>query len=72
MLGARLSLNRCKSTAGNAAIVLMFIAVRVAQSRVISLTAIPLVSLGTVMSVSLVGLTVAHGVGLRVCFVGDC
>lgn len=43
----------------------MFTAVCEAQSRVISPTAIPLVSLGTVMGASLVGLTVAHGIGLR-------
>ena len=42
----------------------MFAAVREAQSWVIGLAAIPLVSLGTVMGVSLVGLTVAHGVGI--------
>ena len=65
MLGATLSLNWCKSTAWNTAVILMFTAVLEAQSRVISLTAIPLVSLGTVMSVSLVGLTITHGVGLR-------
>ena len=40
----------------------MFTAVCEAQSRMISLTAIPLVSLGTVMSVSFIGLTVAHGI----------
>ena len=65
MLEATLSLDWCISAAWNTAVILMFSAVLDAQSWVISLTAIPLVSFGTVMSVSL-GHNAAHGVGLQV------
>ena len=75
MLETALSLNWCVSATWNTAVILMLTAVCDVQSRVISPTAVSLslISFGAVMGVSL-GLTAAHGVGLRVvcwCFVDN-
>ena len=63
MLETALSLDWSISTAWNTAVILMLSAVLDAESGVINLTAISLVSFGTVMSISL-GHNAAHGVGL--------